>query len=295
MIKKIAILLIILTVPMAAFAGGSKSYSCDTKYPVILAHGMGFTDKMFGTIEYFWGVEDKLRDEGGTVFATKVNCMDSTQAKALQFKKQFLQILAITGKSKANIIGHSHGTIYTRYAITNLGLGSKVASHTSLCGPHQGSKLADMIVGIVPDSWESFIGQITDAIYILLLGDDNPSSLENAYAVTTSYMKNVFNPSTPNYSGIYYQSWATKIKYLSPDLILQPSWIIMKFLEGNNDGLVSTTSARWGNFRGVESGAWWGGGVSHATAIGHFFGITPGFNAPDFYKGIVKDLKNRNF
>jgi triacylglycerol lipase len=38
--------------------------------------------------------------------------MDSTENKAASFKKQFLQILAVTGKSKANIIGHSHGTLY---------------------------------------------------------------------------------------------------------------------------------------------------------------------------------------
>ena len=54
--------------------------------------------------------------------------------------------LCDTNASKANIIAHSHGTLYTRYAISNLGLGSKVASYTSLCGPHRGSAVADWVM-----------------------------------------------------------------------------------------------------------------------------------------------------
>src|SRR5512145_2975506 len=131
-----------ITIPSSLFAGGSSS-QCATRYPIVLAHGMGAqaTISLLGVniVDYWWGIEDALEDEGADVYITSVNGMDSTANKAASFKKQYLEILAITGKSKASIIAHSHGTIYTRYAITNLGLASKVASWTGLSGPHRGS------------------------------------------------------------------------------------------------------------------------------------------------------------
>ena len=198
-----AIFLTLFLFPAALFAGGN-TYPCATNYPIVLAHGMGATDDMLGVIDYWWGIEGALEDEGANVYVTAVNCMDSTANKALQFKQQFLQVLAVTGKSKANIIGHSHGTIYTRYAISNLGLASKVASHTSMCGPHRGSAVADVLINVLPDSGEWLVGATLDVVYAFLLGDSSPNSLANAYDVSRPYMNNVFNPNTPNVSGVYY-------------------------------------------------------------------------------------------
>ncbi len=296
--KKFMILLLFVLIGCVAtpmvFAGGSSA-PCATKYPVVLAHGMGATDDMFGVIDYWWGIEGALEDEGADVYVTAVNCMDSTQNKAAQFRAQVLQILAATGAAKVNIIGHSHGTIYTRYAITNLGLASKVASHTSLCGPHRGSSAADVIIGVCGDVGGWLVGATCDVIYAFLLGDASPNSYDNAIAVSRPYMNNVFNPNCPNASGIYYQSFATRIKTITADMMLEPTFFIILYYEGANDGLVSVESAKWGNFRGVEEGAWYAGGVSHINAIGHFFGVTPGFDAPEWMVGIVTDLKNRGY
>ncbi len=294
--KKVLVLLLSIMFVISSAAvllAGGNNYKCDTKYPVVLAHGMGATDGMLGFFEYWYGIEDALEDEGANVYVTRVNCMDSTEKKGEQFRQEFLYYLAASGASKANVVGHSHGTVYTRHAITNLGISSKVASHTSVCGPQRGSAVADVIIDVLPDSGEWLVGAALDVVYGFILGDTDPNSLENAYAVSRPYMKNVFNPNTPNVSSVYYQSYATKIKYLTADMVLQPTWLLMNFYEGANDGLVSVTSAKWGNFRGVESGAWWCGGVSHLNAINHFFGITPGFDAKGWYVDIVSDLKDR--
>lgn len=294
-LTKIFILLTtIFLLPAVSFAGGD-SYTCDTKYPVVLAHGMGFSATVFGAIDYWWGIPDGLENEGADVFITSVNGMDSTRNKALDFKNQFLQIKAVTGASKLNIIAHSHGTLYTRDAVSNLGLSSMVASHTSIAGPHRGSALADMVVGIVPDSLEWLVGETMDLVYIFLMGDTDPNSLDNAYDVTRPYMQNTFNPNTPNKSGIYYQSWAAKAKTSCPSAVLEPTWLVMLVAEGANDGLVSVNSAKWGNFRGVEDAAWYSPGCDHANIVDQLFGITPGFDAPEFYIDIVSDLKNRGY
>ena len=284
-----------LLLPAMGFAAGNKNDTCDTVYPVILAHGTGGSAEILGFIDYWWGIPDALEDEGAEVYLTTVNGMDGTVNKAEQFKVQFLQIQAISNATQFNVIGHSHGTLYTRYAISNLGLSPYVKSLTSIAGPHQGMMLADMIVKNVPGPVKLISGNTLDFIYAYLFGDTNPNSIQNAYDVTTAHMQNVFNPNTPDVETVYYQSWAAKVKYACPNIILDPIWRILVACEGPNDGLVSVESAKWGNFRGVEDAAWWSPGCDHLNIIGHLFGITPGFYAPDFYVDLVADLKNQGF
>lgn len=283
----------ILLQPVSGFAAGSKTFTCDTAYPLILAHGTGGAAKILGIVDYWWGIPDALEEEGARVYMTTVNGMDGTAEKAEQFRTEFLEIRAIDSSPKFNIIAHSHGTLYSREAISNLGLSPFVASLTSIAGPHQGMALADMIVQNFPAPVQSITGATLDFIYAYIFGDTDPDSLKNAWDVTTAYMQNVFNPETPNMAGVYYQSWAAKVKYSCPNIILTPLWRMLLNTEGPNDGLVSVESAKWGNFRGIESAAWWSPGCDHLNIIGHLFGVTPGFYAPDFYVSIAADLKNQ--
>ena len=288
---------LILCIPAMALAGGN-SYKCDTKYPIVLAHGMGASAEVLGIVDYWWGIPGALRDEGAQVFITSVNGMDSTRKKAEAFRDQFLYYKAYAGASKLNIIGHSHGTIYTRDAISNLGLAPYVASHTSIAGPHRGSAIADVVVGVVPDSLEWLVGDTLDFIYAFLFGDTDPNSLQNGYDLTRSYMVNVFNPNTPNMSGVYYQSWAAKIKMMAVDArnwYFIATWPILLGYEGANDGLVSINSAKWGNFRGTEDASWYSAGCDHLNIVDQLFGFTPGFDADTFYVDLASDLKARGF
>lgn len=290
-------ILISMLLPALALAGGSST-ACATKYPIVLAHGMGASAEILGIVDYWWGIPGALRDEGAKVYITSVNGMDSTRNKAQAFKTQFLQIQAVTGAQKLNIIGHSHGTIYTRDAITNLGLAGAVASHTSIAGPHRGSAVADVVIGIVPNSMEWLVGDTLDFIYAFLFGDTNPNSLQNGYDLTRPYMINTFNPNTPNMAGVYYQSYAAKIKTMAVNArnwYFIATWPILLGYEGANDGLVSVNSAKWGNFRGTEDASWYSAGCDHLNIVDQLFGFTPGFDAPGFYVNIAKDLKSRGY
>ena len=197
----IASLLILIYFPVAAFSAGDTA-TCDTKYPVVMAHGMGAQAKIVDIVDYWWGLEDALEEEGADVYITSVNGMDTTANKAASFKKQVLEILAISGKSKANVIGHSHGTIYTRYAISNLGLAPYVASYTGLSGPHRGSSVADFIFKMVPNQGWTLVGDALDIVYTFVMGDENPNSLENGMEMTRPYMQNVFNANCPDVAGL---------------------------------------------------------------------------------------------
>jgi len=276
-----------------AFAGGD-SETCATKYPIVLSHGMGAHADNLG-IGYWYGIPGALEDEGADVYISDQMAMQGTAYRAQEVKAYVQYVLAVTGKSKVNIIGHSHGTLDTRYMISNLGMASKVASYTSIAGPHRGSSVADVILGVLPDSGEWLVSGLVDTIYDWIFGDKS-NSIQGARDLSTSYMKNTFNPNTPNMSGIYYQSWAAKIKTITADfLIAEPTFLLMLFYEGDNDCLVSVNSAKWGTYRGVQSGAWWCGGVSHFNIVDQFLGITPGFDAPQFYIDVVSELKNKGY
>jgi triacylglycerol lipase len=294
MIKRCLFVLVLcaLAIPIGAYAGGDSSAAA-TKYPIVLSHGMGAQAEILGIIDYWGDIPGELEDNGADVYITSVNAMDSTANKAAQWRAQVLQILAVTGKAKINLIGHSHGTLYTRYAISNLGMASKVASHTSIAGPHRGSVIADMIMGIIPNCMEPLVGSALNLVFALLMGDVNGNSVANGYDLVRSNMINVFNPNTPNMSGVYYQSYAYKIKNIAGAGMLGVTWLAMLPFEGANDGLVSVTSAQWGTFRGTIEGSWWAGGVNHMAAVGLLSLATPGYDAPDFFVGIASDLKSR--
>ena len=266
-----------------------------TQYPVVLAHGMGASAEIIGIVDYWWSIDNALEANGARVYKTSVNGMDSTAAKGEAFKNQVLDILADSEAEKVNIIGHSHGTIYSRYAISHLGLAPYVASYTSISGPHRGSSIADLLVNGIPDWFLDDVGDAFDFIYAWVFGDTDPDSLQNALDLTTDYMINVFNPNTPDMDGVYYQSYTSKAKWGCPSLLLYPTWLIMLVKEGANDGFVSVKSAKWGEFKGVEKGAWYSPGVDHLNIVDQFFGFTPGFDAPEFFVSIAQGLKNQGF
>jgi triacylglycerol lipase len=115
-------------------------------------------------------------------------------------------------------------------------------------------------------------------------------------SLSTNYMVKSFNPNVLNVPGIYYQSYAGRIKTVTPTAIVStPLNLFISSVDGPNDCMVSVNSAKWGTFRGELTGAWWCGGLDHFMEIGHLFGITPGFSAPDFYVGVAKDLQKRGY
>ncbi|PVU94914.1 hypothetical protein BB559_002880 [Furculomyces boomerangus] len=73
-----------------------------------------------------------------------------------------------------------------------------------------------------------------------------------AYSVlTTDYCKKVFNPSTPMMPNVSYYSYGAKINTKNLNNYLTPLWFphsIVYKREGDNDGLVSLTSASYGEY-----------------------------------------------
>jgi triacylglycerol lipase len=274
-----------------------RSEVCSTEYPLVLAHGMGFQAKIMGTIDYWGAIPQELREHGADVHISSVNAMDSHARKGAAWKEQILGILEKTGKPRVNVIGHSDGCLYSRYAISNLGLESKVASHTSLAGPHRGSVIADMIMGSMPDTLRPMVGSPLDYVMSFVMGDVKPDSLANGHEMTRAYMNDHFNPGTPDMPGVYYQSYAFKVTNAAGAGLLTQSWMALLSEEGDNDGLVSVASAQWGEYKGIIDGGVWSfmGGINHFAAVGLQPAPVPGYDPGACFVSVAAGLKDMGF
>ena len=136
--------------------------------------------------------------------------------------------------------------------------------------------------------------------WIGLIGDTKP----NFYAVcrdfSTEYAES-FNKENPDVPGIFYQSFAGIMRTPLSDINLSTANAVIKMIEGENDGLVSVESAKWGESFTLLTGRT-NRGVSHYDEID--FRRSPLSSKRsgdgiadicDVYKAIVKDLADRGF
>lgn len=122
-----------------------KSSYAQTKYPIVLAHGMAGFSKI-GPVDYWYGIPADLTANGGRVYVTQVASFQSSEVRGEQLLQQVQTILAITGAGKVNLIGHSHGAQSVRYVAAVAP--ALVASATAVGGPNTGSPVADVISGL---------------------------------------------------------------------------------------------------------------------------------------------------
>lgn len=264
--------------------------SCKTKYPLIFVHGLGLRDKGF-FIKYWGKIPHALRNCGAQVFTGGQNAFNTHKRNALLLKKNILTILKNTGTSKINIIAHSKGGIESRYLISKLGMNSKIASLTTIATPHRGSYMANIMIYKLPGT-----NLLKNALnlYGKSVGDISPNSIGAGMQLTTFYMKK-FNKQVPNSRDVYYQSFCSRIEKKYKNIIWLNMYSLLYKYEGPNDGLVSVSSCKWGNFRGVVRTKNYTG-ISHTDIIGlkTFSGVDT-FDAYKFYIFIAKDLKKRGF
>jgi triacylglycerol lipase len=133
-----------IALSLSAIEAQAASTYAQTKYPVVLAHGMFGWDKMLGAIDYWYQIPTDMRSNGATVYTTQVSGLESSEVRGEQLLKQTREILAISGKAKVNLIGHSHGGHSVRYVAALIP--SQIASVTTMATPARGAPMADLII-----------------------------------------------------------------------------------------------------------------------------------------------------
>ncbi|MFZ3185515.1 MAG: triacylglycerol lipase [Pseudomonas sp.] len=277
-----------------------------TKYPILLTHGMLGFDKLLG-VDYWYGIPGALRRDGAKVYVTQVSQLNTSEARGEELLAQVEEIVAISGQSKVNLLGHSHGGPTIRYvAAVRPDL---VASVTSIGGPHKGSAAADFIRNVPPGSaGEALLAGIINGLGSLInLLSNNPStSPQNALGTLESLNSAgaaVFNAKFPQgipttacgegsyrVNGINYYSWSgtSPVTNLFDPSDLLTGAASLTFNGVASDGLVGRCSSHLGqvirdNYR-----------MNHLDEVNQFIGLTSLFETSPIsvYRQHANRLKN---
>ncbi len=263
---------------------------CATRYPLLLVHGIAFRDDM---ILSSWGrIPEYLRQGGARVFLGEVEAWASYEHNAEHLRRRIDEILAQTGAEKVNIIAHSKGGIDARYAIHKYSLQDKVASLTTICTPHRGSGIANIITRVIPSD-DNVLYRLVDLVGYLM-GDRSPATAMAAVELTPEKMQR-FNEEVKDAEGVYYQSFGSHMSRPTNDLLFALPFRWLSENEGENDGMVSRASCEWGRFRGMVHGKGKRRGISHLQITGAVGDRIGGVNVPLLYVSWVEELKEMGF
>jgi len=237
------------------------STNCITKYPFVFIHGTGFRDhKWFN----YWGrIPTALALHGCKFYYGNQDSWATVENNAVSLKERIEEILAETGAEKVNIVAHSKGGMEARYIISSLGMSDSVASLTTVSTPHHGSKTMDFVCGLPVFLFRA--AAFFANLWFRILGDSNPDFHFVCRQFTTDYAEE-FNKNNADANGVYYQSYAGVMNNSFSDAMMIIPHFVIRLIEGENDGLVTTKSAQWGHFKGILKGRT-NRGISHADEV----------------------------
>ncbi len=279
-----------------------------TQYPIVLVHGVTGFDTVGGVINYFHTVPYNLERSGAKVYTPSVSAFNTSEERGMQLATY----LSSLPESKFNIMAHSQGAPTSRVAAAIIP--EKIASITSIDGVNYGSRVADVVRGVLePGSFvEGGANAIANALggLINVLSDNNnPQSglgaletltTDGTIALNEALDWKGVNPtycegSTENVNingyNIKMFSWTgdrilTNVLDITDPFLLTTSAAFSLFEQ--NDGLVATCATKMGK---VISTSYQ---MNHVDAINHLFGSRSIWTNPvSLYRSQANRLKNR--
>jgi triacylglycerol esterase/lipase EstA (alpha/beta hydrolase family) len=164
--------------PAPAASSAGAPVQAGSRGPVIIVEGTGSGPPLLAILDYS-AMAERLRADGYQPYVFRLpgrglGDIAETSAGLVPFVDR---VLAETGASKVDLIGHSQGGIVSRYYIKFLGGESKVDSLVSLGAPHYGSQIANlaMLHGVLECLGYEFCQQVVTGSDFLrrLNGDDD--------------------------------------------------------------------------------------------------------------------------
>ncbi|KAH3680132.1 hypothetical protein WICMUC_000533 [Wickerhamomyces mucosus] len=213
------------------------------------------------SLEYWSGIQEELQARGSTVLVAKVPGFGTIEERANKLNNFIANSVeeirknkspedvyndnehqdakntfkTIDKKLKVNLIAHSMGGLDARYLISNLEKKNyEVVSLTTVTTPHRGSEVADFVV------------EMAKSTQILRQGLKLPASINQ---LTTTEMEK-FNKLILDDSKVQYFSYGGCFHPLWFN-VFYSSWKIIKEKGGENDGMVSVESSKWGTYLGT--------------------------------------------
>ena len=264
---------------------------CATKYPLLLVHGIFFRD--WQLVNYWGRVPAELERNGAKVFYGKQQSSLAVAESAVEVKSAIERVIAETGAEKVNIIAHSKGGLDSRYAISCLGMDKYVATLTTINTPHKGCDMVDYLLKKVPGSIVNIIEKRYNRFFSKL-GDKTPDFMAGVRDLSAVRAKS-YDTEMPDSPQVSYRSVMTVMKNSrSAGFPLNIGYLLIKKLNGANDGLVWEDSAKHGErFRLVTNDK--KRGISHGDVIDLMRENIEGFDVREFYVGLVSELREEGF
>lgn len=264
---------------------------CSTKYPILLVHGAFFRD--LGLFNYWGRIPRELIANGAEVYYSRQQSALSVSDSAEEIADRIREIVEETGCKKLNIIAYSKGGLDSRYAISKLGCSPYVASLTTVNTPHHGCVFADWALDNMPGVFRRCIAKGYNSAAVLI-GDTSPDLLAAVNDLRASVCEQ-FNYEVRDVPQVYYQSVGTMIdNSYKLSFPLSVSRVFAERFDGDNDGLVSFESAKWGDkFIYLQSSS--ASGVSHIDMIDLLRHDRAGIDIREFYVQLVSDLREKGY
>ena len=265
---------------------------CRTRYPLLLVHGVFFRD--FEHFNYWGRIPEELIKNGATIYYGEHNSAAAVDDSARELEKRILEIVAKTGIDKVNIIAHSKGGLDARTAIAKTSAGKHVASLTTINTPHRGCEFADYLLKEIPQSGQQTIADQYNTM-AARLGDHDPDFLAAVYDLTSENCKkrNEIVHDDPN---VYYQSVGSVLQEASMGQFpLNFTYRLVKYFDGENDGLVGEKSFKWGASFEMLRNTNPKRGISHGDVIDLNRENIKGFDIREFYVQLVSGLREKGF
>jgi triacylglycerol lipase len=257
-------LLATLMLCLSAMVANAQSTYTQTKYPIVLVHGLLGFDSILGVYDYWYGIGDELKAGGARVYTASVSASNYSEVRGEQLIRDLDRLRAVTGVQKFNLIGHSHGGPTIRYVASVRP--DLVASATVLGSPNTGAPMADLLSTTLPpgspqrtilagfvNAFSSFLGALS--------GNTDPQNALGALASLSTAGSTTFNQRHPQgkpttscgsgpetVNGVRYYSMGgtsvlTNVLDVGDGLLGAGSLV---FGGAANDGLVGRCSSHWG-------------------------------------------------
>ena len=264
---------------------------CQTKYPLLLVHGIFFRD--FEKLNYWGRIPDELIKNGATIYYGNHSSSLSVEDSAKELADRIKQIIKDTNCEKVNVIAHSKGGLDTRYAISNLGMDKYIASLSMINTPNHGCVFADYLLHKAPNGLKDKVASGYN-FALKKLGDKEPDFIAGVTDLTTSVVEELNKKMCSN-KNVYYRAYGSILKKATGGRFpLNLTNNFVGLFDGKNDGLVGIESFPLDdNVTIIEAPH--NRGISHGDVIDLNRENIDGYDVREFYVNLVKDLKDKGY
>ena len=256
-----------------------------TRYPVVLMHGFGALANWAGG-GVLHAEAMHLRARGVAAYAPHVNPYDTVAVRAEAWADRLGRVLEETGAEKLNLVAFSSGGLDARHLAAH-GWAGRVASLVTVSTPHRGTALAAYVLGR-PDWLRTLSVGVMDAVGRAAYEAAPPRTGAALAELTPDAVAARFRPEE-TVEGVWCASFAGRAGK-GTDVPIYPPLVvpnrILYGLAGENDGIVPTASAAWGERLGTLD-------ADHARQIGLRLTPATAYDSLRFFEDVCERLRAR--